>query len=595
MRSSQATFRHTADPPGGPPEASAGRPGADGPARDAVPGAAWEETPGAVADRRGVPRRRPARRDAHRSDGTGASDGHGRGVGSASPPGVSGRGDAADGVAVASADAASGALDASATAGPGGARSGAVTSADPAAVDAGVVDAGPAAALQPVLARLLAARLEHARRLDPVFARDLAERVAGLTLHGGRRIRPRMLWWALRACGGGDPAQVRAALRAGAALELLQTCALVHDDVMDAAETRRGRPALHTAVARQYAGGPPGSARRLGDAAAVLAGDLALTWADDEITDLLLDGAALPPGAVARVRELWRATRTEMVAGQYLDVHGQASGPRSTSHALRAARLKSALYTVERPLGLGAALAGARPAVTQALRRAGRCAGLAFQLRDDLDDLFADPAVTGKPSGGDVREGKPTYLMAAARARAADDPAALAVLDAVSGDTALTEDDLDRVRDVLTGTGARALVRREIERLTDRALRILAATALEPGPAAALRALFTGITGFTGSVGSVGSAGSAGSVESAGSAGSTGSAGSAGATRSAGSAGCTGVTGASGSGASTDASGRTGPTREPGPARTFGAGPSAVDAPPCAVALAGDSRTEGGR
>jgi geranylgeranyl diphosphate synthase type I len=594
MRSSQATFRHTADPPGGPPEASAGRPGADGPARDAVPGAAWEETPGAGADRRGVPRRRPARRDAHRSDGTGASDGHGHGrghgVGSASPPGVSGRGDAADGVAVAFADAASGALDASATAGPGGARSGAVTSADPAAVDAGVVDAGPAAALQPVLARLLAARVEHARRLDPVFARDLAERVADLTLHGGRRIRPRMLWWALRACGGGDPAQVRAALRAGAALELLQTCALVHDDVMDAAETRRGRPALHTAVARQYAGGPPGSARRLGDAAAVLAGDLALTWADDEITDLLLDGAALPPGAVARVRELWRATRTEMVAGQYLDVHGQASGSRSTSHALRAARLKSALYTVERPLGLGAALAGARPAVTQALRRAGRCAGLAFQLRDDLDDLFADPAVTGKPSGGDVREGKPTYLMAAARARAADDPAALAVLDAVSGDTALTEDDLDRVRDVLTGTGARALVRREIERLTDRALRILAAAALEPGPAAALRALFTGITGFTGSVGSGGSVGSVGSAGPAGSAGPSGSAGAAGATRLAGSAGYTGVTGAS-----TDASGRTGPTCEPGSARTFGAGPSAVDAPPCAVALAGDSRTEGGR
>jgi geranylgeranyl diphosphate synthase type I len=370
--------------------------------------------------------------------------------------------------------------------------------------DPGTVDDDVSGTVHAVLARIFATRLTRSRELDPCFAHDLAERVCDFTLHGGRRIRPRLLWWSLRACGGGDPAQVRAALRAGAALELLQTCALVQDDVMDTASTRRGRPALRTAVARQYADralayadGVPGTARRLGDAAAVLAGDLALAWADDVMTDLLMESAGLPPGAVPRVRDVWRDTRTEMVAGQYLDLRGQTTGQLTTVRALHAASLKSALYTVARPLELGAALAGAGPAATHALCRAGRSAGLAFQLRDDLDDLFTDPAVTGKPSGGDVREGKPTYLLALARARAtaAGDPSALAVLDASLGRTDLTEDALDRVRDVLTATGAHDLVRERIERLSHQARHHLATAGLEPGPTAALGALLAEITG----------------------------------------------------------------------------------------------------
>ncbi|WP_240140056.1 polyprenyl synthetase family protein [Streptomyces sp. MUM 178J] len=388
-------------------------------------------------------------------------------------------------------------------------RAGDPGAGDPRASDLRAVDDDVPAAIQTVLARVLAARLDRARGLDRLFTRDLAERVADFTLRGGRRIRPRLLWWSLRACGGGDPAQVRAALRAGAALELLQTCALVHDDVMDAAPMRRGRPALHTAVARQYGhsapgGAPdraPGTARRLGEAAAVLAGDLALAWADDMMTDLLLDGGALPPGAVDRLRAMWRTTRTEMVAGQYLDVRGHATARLTVSHALRAASLKSALYTVKRPLEAGAALAGAGTAATRALCRAGRCAGLAFQLRDDLDDLFADPAVTGKPSGGDVSAGRPTYVMAVARARAAEgDSAALGVLDASLGRADLTEDALDRVRDVVIATGARDLVRQRIERLSRLSLRHLAAAGLEPGPAAVLRVLLAEITGAPGHV-----------------------------------------------------------------------------------------------
>ncbi|ARP68912.1 geranylgeranyl pyrophosphate synthase [Streptomyces pluripotens] len=368
--------------------------------------------------------------------------------------------------------------------------------------DPRVVDGDVAGAVRAVLARLLAARLARGRALDTLFARDLAERVADFALCGGRRIRPRLLWWSLRACGGGEASQVRAALHAGAALELLQTCALVHDDLMDAAPTRRGRPALHRAVAEQYADSAPMAARRLGEAAAVLAGDLALAWADDLVTDLLVEEGDLPPGAARGMRDVWRATRMEMVAGQYLDVQGQATGVRTLTPAVRAACLKSALYSVERPLELGTVLAGASAGTTRALCRAGRCAGLAFQLRDDLDDLFTDPAVTGKPSGGDVREGKPTYLLAVARARAAADGnrTALAVLDTSLGRPDLSEDALDRVRSAVTATGAPDLVRGKIERLSGQALRHLADVDLEPRPAAELRTLFAEVTGAHGAV-----------------------------------------------------------------------------------------------
>ncbi|MEV5734588.1 polyprenyl synthetase family protein [Streptomyces sp. NPDC052292] len=352
------------------------------------------------------------------------------------------------------------------------------------------------------LRELLDDRLAGCHGLDPVFARDVAERTARFTRRGGRRIRPRLLWWSLRACGGGDPAHVRVALRTAAALELLQTCALVHDDLMDQAATRRGGPALHADVTEQYAGTAPGpAAQRLGASTAVLAGDLALAWADDVLAGLLLD-PGLPRDTAHRLHEVWRVLRTEMVAGQYLDVRGQALSSGTPARSIRAACLKSALYTVERPLQLGAVLAGADDATTGTLRRAGRCAGLAFQLRDDLDDLFADPRATGKPSGGDVREGTPTYPLAVARAlaSAAGDRHALGVLDHAMGRAGLTDGELAGVRETVVRTGARDHVEARIARLNRRCLRHLGEAALEPGAAGRLRGLLTEITGTAGQV-----------------------------------------------------------------------------------------------
>ncbi|MEU0689678.1 polyprenyl synthetase family protein [Streptomyces uncialis] len=342
--------------------------------------------------------------------------------------------------------------------------------------EARLIDADVPAAVGRTLAAVLGERRREAAHLDPLFARDLAERVARFTLDGGKRLRSQFLWWALRTCGA-HPGTVAPALRFAAGLELIQTCALVHDDVMDGSPLRRGRPALHTALREQYGTGTgtrrPGGTD-FGSSAAVLAGDLALAWADDTVAD-----TDLPDAVRARVRAEWRALRTEMVAGQYLDLHSQVTGARSRAQALRVARLKSALYTVERPLALGAALAGADERTARSLGAAGRCAGIAFQLRDDLLGVFGDPEATGKPSGEDIREGKLTYLTAVGRARAesSGDRAAVAVLDAALGDPRLSAGDLDRVRATLVMTGAREVVEARIDHLVTLAGRHLAAVA----------------------------------------------------------------------------------------------------------------------
>jgi geranylgeranyl diphosphate synthase type I len=349
------------------------------------------------------------------------------------------------------------------------------------------VDADLPAAVGRCLEQIIDERVAHCTSLDTVFGDDLATRLAAFTLHGGKRNRPQLLWWSFRAAGG-DGRHTPAVLRIAAALELLQTCALVHDDVMDDSALRRGRPALHTDIGRQYPATGPDFAK----AAAILVGDLALVWADD-----IVAGAALPTPVADAVREIWRVMRTEMVAGQYLDLHGQANAVFSPARAVRIACLKSALYSVERPMVLGAALAGADARTARILSAAGRCAGIAFQLRDDLHGAFGAPQATGKPSGDDIRQGKPTYLVAVARASAgaSGDSEALAVLGSCVGAGPLTEGRLAEVRRVLERTGARQVVERRAERLGVRSLQRLADAALREPAAGRLRELLRAAAG----------------------------------------------------------------------------------------------------
>ncbi|RZT85154.1 geranylgeranyl diphosphate synthase type I [Pseudonocardia sediminis] len=326
--------------------------------------------------------------------------------------------------------------------------------------------------------RILAGYLDR-RRVD-VLAVDAevteaADALAGFVLGGGKRLRPTFAWWGWRGAGG-DPSSPEAeeVLTALSSLELIQACALVHDDLMDASSTRRGRPTVHVEFARMHAGadwtGPPA---RFGAAVAIIIGDLAQVWADD-----MFHAAALPEGAHARAAEPWRGMRTEVLAGQYLDVLAQASGDEGERTALRIDRFKTAAYTVERPLHLGGAIAGAPPELIAGYRRYGADIGVAFQLRDDLLGVFGDPRVTGKPAGDDLREGKRTLLMALAlqRARQRGDGAAEQVLVRSLGDPALDGAGVERVRGVLGELGAVQAVEQRIAALTGSALDALDAS-----------------------------------------------------------------------------------------------------------------------
>ncbi len=336
-------------------------------------------------------------------------------------------------------------------------------------------DALPAA-VEAELRSFFASRRAQTERVDGHFA-EAVRTLESFVLRGGKRVRPRFAWWGWQGAGG-DPAGYSApgVLRICAALELIQACALVHDDLMDSSATRRGHPTVHTEfAARHRAAGWGGDPERFGLAAAVLLGDIALAWADD-----MLRTAHLSPETTAGALPYWEAMRTEMLGGQYLDVLTEARGDESPESALQIDRFKTAAYTVERPLHLGAGLAGATPRLIAAYSRFGQDIGVAFQLRDDLLGVFGDPAVTGKPAGDDLREGKRTLLVAHALRRAdATDPAGAALLRGALG-RELDEDTIDRLRLLLVELGAVQEIEDTIEALTERGLAALDTEVIAP-------------------------------------------------------------------------------------------------------------------
>jgi geranylgeranyl diphosphate synthase type I len=198
----------------------------------------------------------------------------------------------------------------------------------------------------------------------------------------------------------------------------------------------------------------------------------------------MFESAELEPAMRAAARRPWQAMRAEMFAGQYLDVLAQAEGDESEERALGVARLKTAAYTVERPLHMGVSFAGAAPDTVEAVKTFGTDIGVAFQLRDDVLGMFGDTEVTGKPAGDDLREGKRTLLMAIGLdyAKRAGRHADADLMRAALGDPDLRPETLGRVREILVGLGAVDELERRIETLTTSALAALDAAGLaEPG------------------------------------------------------------------------------------------------------------------
>jgi geranylgeranyl diphosphate synthase, type I len=292
-------------------------------------------------------------------------------------------------------------------------------------------------------------------------------------LQGGKRLRPVFCWWAWRAAGGDDS---DAAIRAATSLELLQACALIHDDVMDGSDTRRGAPAVHKRLAARHTElSWVGDPERFGAAGAILLGDLALAWADELFFD-----SGLSAQALFRAKPVLDIMRTELMAGQYLDVVEQARGQSSVPRALTVARYKSAKYTIERPLHLGAMLNDATPQLLHAFGGYGLPLGEAFQLRDDILGVFGDPATTGKPAGDDLREGKRTVLVAEAFQRA-DDVQFKLLADGL-GRADLSDTDVAQIRAVIVETGALAVAEELISRRLEQALASLETAELAEQP-----------------------------------------------------------------------------------------------------------------
>ena len=324
--------------------------------------------------------------------------------------------------------------------------------------------------------------------IDPVLG-PVADTISAFVMGGGKRLRPAFAYWGFRGAGGLDSDEAMAAF---AALEFVQASALMHDDVMDASATRRGEPAVHRRFAALHTTQTwLGDAAAFGDGAAILLGDLCLAWSDE-----LLRCSGLEVAALLRARPVFDLMRTEVIAGQYLDLHAQASADTSLQRASIVARYKSAKYTVERPLLLGAAIADSAEPIRRAYSGYGLPVGEAFQLRDDVLGVFGDPVVTGKPAGDDLREGKRTYLIAAAF-EVADTETAKALTSGL-GDPLLDPDGVARLREIIVETGALDRTERRIAQLTETGLAALADTELADGVAPMLTNLALAATRRTG-------------------------------------------------------------------------------------------------
>ena len=295
-----------------------------------------------------------------------------------------------------------------------------------------------------------------------------------LVFSGGKRLRPAFFYWA-HVGAGGDPDSSQA-IDIAAAIEMLHAFALAHDDVMDRSESRRGEPSIWQRFANLHNSEKwQGNSVHFGEAVAILVGDLAHVLADK-----------LMAHPSTTVSDLWEELRLEVNIGQYLDVLSGAKGKFDHVSARKILEYKTGRYSVQRPLQLGAALAGRYEEFLEMFTTFGQPVGVVFQLRDDLLGVFGNTEKTGKPTGDDLREGKPTPLMAEAFARASTRQKS--ILRKI-GNRGLSLEDISRIQDVVEETGAMGVIEKEIKDLTGTALETLDMMPLEGEATAALSEL----------------------------------------------------------------------------------------------------------
>jgi geranylgeranyl diphosphate synthase type I len=303
--------------------------------------------------------------------------------------------------------------------------------------------------------------------LEPV-----ADALGHFLLDSGKRLRPLFAAIGHIGAGGEITSESIAAL---SALELVHVCALIHDDVMDGSDTRRGAPSIHRQFQQLHKEQSlHGSGEQFGIASAILLGDLALIWAAK-----MLHESGLSPKYILQALPVYDEMRVELMAGQYLDIYEQAFASESIERSLKVARYKSGKYSIERPLHFGAALApAAGPNIFSTYSHYGLPLGEAFQLRDDVIGVFGDPQETGKPAGDDLREGKRTVLIAATLNRV--DQVQRNVFERYFGKSDLDITGVEALREIIVETGALAEVEKLIEEMTFNAHQALNSGEIEP-------------------------------------------------------------------------------------------------------------------
>ncbi len=312
----------------------------------------------------------------------------------------------------------------------------------------------------------------------------LTDELTGM-LDGGKRLRAAFCYWSWRAHGGESTGpRAESVIDVMAALELFQAAALFHDDVIDDSDVRRGRPTAHRSFAAQARELGAPAPDPVGVAAAILLGDLALLLAQR----VFANAVTIPELAdqAMATQDVFGHMQIEVMAGQYLDILGQVTDWThdpllAEQHALNVVRAKSARYSVEHPLAMGALLAGADSAAVTRIRAYGLPVGVAFQLRDDFLGVFGDPAVTGKPAGDDLREGKRTVLIT--RTYQLADTGDRTFIGDRLGAADLTSAEIDRFRSIITSSGASDQVEALIAQQTTTGLAALteAPPLAEPG------------------------------------------------------------------------------------------------------------------
>jgi geranylgeranyl diphosphate synthase, type I len=328
-----------------------------------------------------------------------------------------------------------------------------------------------------------------------IISPDLAHLVdyTRVLLANGKRFRARFCYWGWRAIHSlpedSDPLggvekidDLDAVLALAVSLEIFHAAALVHDDIMDNSDTRRGKPSAHRSFEIFHKErGFSGSHQHFGLSTALLVGDLLLAWSDQLLSSALRHD--MSASAEAETRAQFARMRQEVTLGQYLDIHEEAAWPHTPDHermdrALRVVTYKSAKYSMEAPLLIGASLAGATAAHRAALSEFGLPLGIAFQLRDDVLGVFGDSEITGKPSGDDLREGKRTVLIALAEQ--AMPATTKRLFQEMLGEPTLDGDQIGVMQSTLRDTGALDSVEEMIESYVHQAM-----GALEGAPIAA--------------------------------------------------------------------------------------------------------------